>query len=117
MKVSFRGSGHADTKIVTSSRPFEHCMDSRLYVDVENVRGIIRHLSMSYRKESCKSAQCSCTVYSCRSAGVYMCKPCAQCGCRARARRAKCVGVFVQHTVCSCCSNVLGVGVASCVCV
>ena len=46
-------------------------------------------------------------------------KPYAQCACRATARRAKCVYMYVcvQCTVCSWCSNVLGVGVASFVCV
>ena len=53
-----------------------------------------------------------------------MCKPYAQCVCRARARRAKCVYMYV-HVLCvfsvqyvqGVANYVLGVGVASCVCV
>ena len=33
VKVSFQGSGRANTKIVAGLRPFERCMDSRLHVD------------------------------------------------------------------------------------
>ena len=39
VKVSFRGSGRADTKSVASLRPFERCMNPRLHVDAENMRG------------------------------------------------------------------------------
>ena len=63
VKVSFRGYGRADNKIVASLHPFERCMNSRLHVDAENVwKRIIRHLSLSCRKDSCKSSKCSCRV-------------------------------------------------------
>ena len=39
VKVIFRGSGRADTKIVASLCPFERCMNSRRHVDTKNLHG------------------------------------------------------------------------------
>ena len=78
---------------------------------------------MSYRKDSCKSARCSCTV----AVGLQECTcashmPNVYVGLGLGVQNVyTCMYMYcvcsVYSAVCSRCSNVLGVGVASCVCV